>query len=97
MPYINTRMRPIKVTYNYSINSTAYVAECTYHNVAEKSLVVIGKEASEDIPSNARGLIRAAVNNTLQSPSSLSKDYHESIITTHDQSGRNIEVYSWKL
>mgnify|MGYP001626674224 CR=1 FL=1 len=97
MLYINTRMRPIKVTYNYSINSTAYVAECTYHNAKEKTLIVIGKDASKDVPTNSLELIDAALQNKLCGPSSFSKDHHELIMNTHGTVGRDIEVYSWRL
>jgi len=92
-------MRPIKVTYNSTINSTAYVVECRYHNVENKSLIVVGKLAEDPIPTNYTELVDAAITNKLSPSSILDKQYHNEIVVNErgSKGAKKIEVYSWRL
>ena len=87
-------MRPIKVTYNSTINSTAFVVECRYHNISEPALIIVGKKEEESIPTNVAELFYFATNRVLSSPSILNKD---SARVAADSLHFDQEEYSWRL
>ena len=89
-------MRPIKVTHNSTINSTAFVAECRYHNISEPSLVIIRKQENEAVPTNARDLLVFATDRIMSTPSILNKDTMKELATL-DGSHWSLEDYTWRL
>ena len=90
---INSFMRPIKATFNSSINSTAYVVECRYHNTENKSLVIVGKLAEDPIPTNYSDLIQASITKKLSASTILDKQYHREIVLA----GVGTEEYACRL
>ena len=67
-------MRLSKVKYDSTINATAFVVECHYHNVSAPSLVVVSKKADEDVPTNYNALLKMVMANILSHPTSVSDD-----------------------
>jgi hypothetical protein len=56
-------IEPIEVSHAYSINSTAFVVEATYHpdESFSKSLMIVIKTEEETIPSNHAQLLEMAL------------------------------------
>ena len=52
-------IKPIEVSHAYSINSTAFVVEATYHpdESFSKSYIIVKKAADDPIPSNHKELL----------------------------------------
>lgn len=67
-------MRLSKVKHDSTINATAFVVECHYHNVSAPSLVVVRKKADEDIPTNYKDLINMVMTKTISAPTAVSDD-----------------------
>ena len=56
-------IKPIEVSHAYSINSTAFVVEATYHpdESFSKSFIIVVKTEEETIPSNHAQLLEMAL------------------------------------
>lgn len=89
-------MRPIKVTHNSTINSTAFIVECKYHNISEPSLVIVRKKENEIVPTNVRELLTFATDRIMSSPSILNKETMKDL-STLDGNHWSLEDYTWRL